>query len=61
MSPLRVPIMIPDKGVNPIDVLNDLPFLTAVMLAPLPRWQVIIFISSTGLFKISANRYVRYI
>ena len=45
MSPLRVPIMTPASGVKPMDVLTDLPPSTAVMLAPLPRWQVMIFIS----------------
>ena len=37
ISPQRVPIMIPPRGVNPIDVLYDLPFLTAVILAPFPK------------------------
>ncbi len=37
MSPERVPIMTPDSGVKPMDVLKDLPFLTAVMDPPLPR------------------------
>src|SRR5699024_223336 len=43
ISPERVPIVIPDKGLNPIEVSNDLPFLTAVIEEPEPKWQIIIF------------------
>ena len=39
ISPHLVPITRPSSGVNPIDVSTHLPFLTAVILEPLPRWQ----------------------
>ena len=47
-SPERVPIGIPPSGVNPIDVSTDLPFWTAHILAPWPKWQLTIFKSSIG-------------
>src|SRR5699024_4253551 len=40
-SPERVPIVTPASGVNPIEVSIDLPFSTAVILAPFPKWHVI--------------------
>ena len=43
MSPQRVSITMPANGVIPIDVSMHLPSLTAVIEAPLPMWQVIIF------------------
>ena len=46
MSPLLVPIMIPEFGVKPREVSIDLPFRTADTEPPLPMWQVIIFVSS---------------
>ena len=54
ISPLRVPIGTPARGVKPIVVSTDLPFLTAVIEEPLPRWQVIIFKSSGFLPSIAA-------
>ncbi|MEJ7707621.1 MAG: hypothetical protein WKF82_10345 [Nocardioidaceae bacterium] len=39
MSPLRVPITSPSSGVIPIEVSILRPLLTAVIEAPLPRWQ----------------------
>jgi hypothetical protein len=42
ISPQRVPIITPANGVNPIEVSITLPFLTADIEAPLPRWQTII-------------------
>ena len=41
MLPDRVPINRPSSGVNPIVVSIDLPWFTAVMEPPFPRWQVI--------------------
>ena len=43
MLPQRVPMTRPSSGVKPMVVSMDLPPSTAVMLAPLPRWQVMIF------------------
>ena len=40
-SPVRVPIMTPSRGVNPMVVSMDFPFFTAVKETPLPMWQVI--------------------
>ena len=37
ISPLRVPITKPSSGVKPIEVSTHLPFLTAVIDAPLPK------------------------
>ena len=48
ISPVRVPIITPPSGVNPIEVSTDFPPLTAVIEAPLPIWQVINFKSSRG-------------
>ena len=56
ISPERVPIVTPANGVNPIEVSTDLPPSTAVIEAPLPKWQVMIFNSSIGLPNISAAR-----
>ena len=36
MSPVRVPIMTPPRGVKPIEVSTDTPLSTAVIEAPLP-------------------------
>ena len=41
-SPVRVPIMTPSSGVNPMVVSRDFPFLIAVSETPLPMWQVMI-------------------
>ena len=57
MSPERVPIITPARGVSPILVSTDLPFSTAQMLAPFPRWQTIVFNLSYGLSIISATRF----
>ena len=56
MSPERVPIVTPANGVKPIEVSTDFPPSTAVIDAPFPRWQVMIFNSSIGLPNISAAR-----
>ena len=40
--PLRVPMVTPSSGVNPMEVSIDLPLTTAAIELPLPRWQVII-------------------
>ena len=45
-KPERLPITKPSNGVNPIVVSTHLPFLIAAKLAPFPKWQEIIFISS---------------
>ena len=42
-SPERVPMISPSSGVNPIDVSTDSPPLTAVTLAPFPKWHTMIF------------------
>ncbi len=55
MSPLRVPIIIPASGVNPIDVSTLIPPSTAHILAPLPRCKTIVFTSSKGLFNFLAT------
>ena len=47
-SPERVPITNPSSGVMPMLVSMECPLSTAVMLAPLPRWAMIIFISDRG-------------
>ena len=47
-SPVRVPIITPPSGVNPIEVSTDLPPSTAVIETPFPTWAVIIFVSSIG-------------
>ena len=41
MSPERVPMARPSRGVSPIVVSMHFPSLTAAMLEPLPRWQEI--------------------
>ncbi len=46
MSPLRVPIIRPSRGVNPIEVSMDTPCSMAVTDAPLPRWHVMTFVFS---------------
>ena len=46
MSPQRVPIISPSSGVMPIDVSIDLPPLMAHAEQPLPRWSVMMFVSS---------------
>lgn len=43
ISPDREIIMRPSSGVKPMVVSMLFPFLTAVMEAPPPRWQRIIF------------------
>ena len=48
ISPVRVPIITPPSGVNPIDVSTDLPPSTAVIETPFPTWAVIILVSSIG-------------
>ena len=35
-------MIMPSRGVNPIEVSMHLPFLTAVTDEPLPMWQVMI-------------------
>ena len=52
MSPERVPITRPSSGVKPIEVSTERPFSTAVMEAPLPRWQVIRFVLPGSRFMI---------
>ena len=49
MSPQRVPISTPANGVRPMLVSTHLPPSTAVMLLPLPKWQVTILISFASL------------
>ena len=43
MLPERVPITTPSSGVRPMVVSTHLPFTTALMEDPLPRWQTITF------------------
>ena len=40
MSPLRVPIISPSRGVKPMEVSTHLPSFTAETEEPLPRWQM---------------------
>ena len=54
MSPLRVPMMRPSKGVKPMLVSTDKPFLTAVTDAPLPKWAITMHNSSGFRFSILA-------
>ena len=54
MSPQRVPMMTPASGVRPIVVSRTLPFLMAAREEPLPRWQVMIVVSSGFLPRNSA-------
>ena len=42
MLPVLVPIISPSSGVRPIDVSMHLPYLTAVIEEPFPRWHVTI-------------------
>ena len=60
MSPQRPPIMMPPNGVKPIDVLTHLPPLTAVIEAPLPKWQVMMRVSAMSLPINSAVRWETY-
>ena len=46
ISPHLLPITIPALGVSPIDVSIHLPFNTALILPPFPKWQTIIFVVS---------------
>ena len=46
MSPVRVPIISPSRGVRPMDVSIGWPFLTADTEAPLPRCRTICLRSS---------------
>ena len=48
MSPERVPMTRPSRGVMPMEVSTTLPFSTAAMLLPLPRWQVMRLKESRG-------------
>ncbi len=52
-----MPITRPSRGVNPMDVSIDLPFLIAVMLAPFPRWQEIIFFADGYRAETSRDMY----
>ena len=61
MSPQRVPIIRPSSGVRPMDVSMLLPPSMAVMEAPLPKWQVMIFRPAISLFKYSAARMLTYL
>ncbi|MNE22021.1 hypothetical protein D3C80_1152090 [compost metagenome] len=49
MSPERVPIASPSSGVRPMEVSTDSPFLMAQTEAPLPRWQLMMLSSDSGL------------
>ena len=61
MSPQRVPMGRPARGVKPIEVSTLLPPSTAAMEEPLPRWQEISFSSSMGLPSIAAARWATYL
>ena len=56
ISPVRVPMVKPANGVKPIEVSTEIPPSTAVIEAPLPKWQVMILRSLTSLPIISAAR-----
>ena len=51
MSPQRVPITIPARGVRPIEVSTHSPFFTAASEDPLPMWHVTRFTLETGFFR----------
>ena len=51
MSPQRVPITRPAKGVRPMVVSTHWPPFTAARLEPLPRWQVTMFSLSSGFLR----------
>jgi hypothetical protein len=46
MSPVRVPITRPSSGVNPMEVSMERAGPDGAGEAPLPRWSVMIFVSS---------------
>ena len=46
MLPQRVPMIMPSRGVKPIEVSKHLPLRTAVTELPLPMWQVMILLFS---------------
>ena len=48
ISPERVPIIIPARGVNPIEVSTGFPWAIAEIEAPLPRCKVIRFKAANG-------------
>ena len=61
MSPARVPMGRPARGVKPMEVSTLLPPSTAVTEEPLPRWQEMSFRLSMGLPSISAAREATYL
>ena len=46
MSPQRVPIIRPARGVIPMEVSMHFPSFTALIEEPFPIWQVTIFVFS---------------
>ena len=56
ISPARVPMGRPARGVRPMEVSMHLPPLMAATEEPLPRWQVMIFRSAMSLPSIAAAR-----
>ena len=51
MSPQRVPITMPARGVRPMEVSTTPPFLIAARDEPLPRWHVTRFTFASGFFR----------
>ena len=56
ISPARVPIGRPARGVRPMEVSTQRPPLTAAREEPLPRWQDTTFSSAGSRPRISAAR-----
>ena len=49
ISPQRVPITRPSRGVKPIDVSTETPFFTAFALDPFPMWKQMRFVANGAL------------
>ena len=60
MSPLRVPMTSPSRGVKPMEVSMLLPCSIAVTEAPLPRWQVMMLVFSGTRFSSVMARAATY-
>ena len=59
MLPERVPITTPSSGVRPMVVSTHLPFTTALIEDPLPRWQTITFEFSDSVPGILPHVWIR--
>ena len=61
MSPDRLPIIRPSKGLNPIEVSRLFPFLIAAILQPWPKWAVIKSKFSKGFPRIFDASFATYL